>query len=170
MNNDLWYVLVQHWDEDCCDYSEVDFFTSAKVAVDYATKISNEFRSSYEADHYEIKETSGGGCGWRLETYTEINVTYPNSEDAVACELYKIGKVIPTSEVWKFNSTAKKNSSTAKSKSYHRRNCQRCLMPLTVIAAFTCRWNLTESILFSLPATTAPETHGWKSSTAQKTP
>ena len=99
MNNDLWYVLTQHCDEDCCDYSEVDFFTSAKVAVDYATKLSNDFRSIYEADHYEIKETSGGGCGWRLETYTEINVTYPNSEDVVACELYKIGKVIPTSEV-----------------------------------------------------------------------
>lgn len=75
------------------------FFTSAKVAVDYATKLSNDFRSIYEADHYEIKETSGGGCGWRLETYTKINVTYPNSEDVVACELYKIGKVIPTSEV-----------------------------------------------------------------------
>lgn len=99
MNNNLWYVLVQHWDEDCYYYSEVDFFTSAKGAVDYATKLSNEFRSSCEADHYEIKETSGGGCGWRLETYTEINATYPNSEDVVACEEYKIGKVIPTSEV-----------------------------------------------------------------------
>ena len=99
MNNNLWYVLVQHWDEDCYYYSEVDFFTSAKGAVDYATKLSNEFRSSYEADHYEIKETSGGGCGWRLETYTEIKATYPNSEDVVACEQYKIGKVIPTSEV-----------------------------------------------------------------------
>ena len=75
------------------------FFTSAKVAVDYATKLSNEFRSICEADHYEIKETSGGGCGWRLETYTEIKATYHNSEEAVACELYKIGKVIPTSEV-----------------------------------------------------------------------
>lgn len=98
MNNDIWYVLTQHWDEDCCDYSEVDFFTSAKVAVDYATKLSNDFRSIYEADHYEIKETSGGGCGWRLETYTEINVTYPNSEDVVACELYKIGKIELTRE------------------------------------------------------------------------
>lgn len=73
-------------------------FTSAKVAVDYATKLSNDFRSSYEADHYEIKETSGGGCGWRLETYTEIKATYHNSEDVVACELYKIGKVELTRE------------------------------------------------------------------------
>lgn len=98
--NDLWYVLVQHWDEDCNDNSEVEFFTSAKAAADYATKISDEFRSSYEADHYDIKETSGDGLfAWRLETYTEIDVTYPNSEDIVACELYKIGKVIPTSKV-----------------------------------------------------------------------
>lgn len=53
MNNDIWYVLTQHWDEDCCDYSEVDFFTSAKDAVDYAAKLSNDFRSSYEADHFD---------------------------------------------------------------------------------------------------------------------
>lgn len=92
MNNDLWYVLVQYWDDVCEDSADVKFFPSAKAAVDYATKLSNEFRSSYEEDHYEIKETSGGGCGWRLEAYTEISATYPNSEDVVACELYKIGK------------------------------------------------------------------------------
>ena len=33
MNNDLWYVLVQHWDEDCCDYSEVDFLHPQKLPL-----------------------------------------------------------------------------------------------------------------------------------------
>lgn len=98
--NDLWYVLTHHWDDDCNNDSEVEFFTSAKAAVDYATKISDEFRYSYEADQYDIKETTSDGLSaWRLETCTEINITYPNSEESVAYELYKIGKAIPSSKV-----------------------------------------------------------------------
>ena len=97
--NDLWYVLTHHWDDDCDDRANVKFFPSAKAATDYATEQCDKFSTIYESDNYGVEILSGTCNAAYRETCIEATVTYPNSEDIVACEQYKIGKVIPTSEV-----------------------------------------------------------------------
>lgn len=57
--NDLWYVLIHHWDDVCDDYADVKFFPSEKAATDYATEQRDKFRTSYESDNYGIEILSG---------------------------------------------------------------------------------------------------------------
>lgn len=93
MNNDLWYVLIHHWDDVCDDYADVKFFPSAKAATDYATEQRDKFIASYESDNYGIEILSGASNAAYRETYVEVTVTYPNSDAIAACEQYKIGEV-----------------------------------------------------------------------------
>ncbi len=102
MNNDLWYVLTHHWDDDCEDWADVKFFPSAKAATDYATEQRDKFSTSYESnnygDNYGVEILSGTSNAAYRETCVEVTVTYPGSDAIAASEEYKIGKVELTRE------------------------------------------------------------------------
>lgn len=98
MNNDLWYVLIHHWDDMCDDYAGVKFFPSAKTATDYAMEQRDKFRTIYESDNYGIEILSDTSNAAYCETCVEVTVTYQGSDAIAACELYKIGKVELTLE------------------------------------------------------------------------
>ena len=93
MNNDLWYVLTHHWDDDCCDCVDVKFFPSAKAATDYATEQRDKFIASYKSDNYGVEILSGTSNAAYRETYFEVDVYYPGSDALAVCEEYKIGEV-----------------------------------------------------------------------------
>lgn len=93
MNNDLWYVLVHHWDDDCEDWADVKFFPSAKTATDYAMEQRDKFRTIYESDNYGIEILSDLSNAAYRETYFEVDVYYPGSDALAASEEYKIGEV-----------------------------------------------------------------------------
>jgi hypothetical protein len=93
MNNDLWYVLVHHWDDDCEDWADVKFFPSAKTATDYAMEQRDKFRTIYESDNYGIEILSDLSNAAYCETCVKVTVTYQGSDAIAACEQYKIGEV-----------------------------------------------------------------------------
>lgn len=97
--NDLWYVLTHHWDDDCDDRADVKFFPSAKAATDYAMEQRDEFSTGHESDNYGVEILSGTSNAAYRETCIEVTVTYPGGDCVAAWEQYKIGKVIPISEV-----------------------------------------------------------------------
>ena len=93
--NELWYVLTQHWDEDCDYDSEVAFFLSEDGAISYAIesafKFGTAYENEYDYDDYDVKVSYG------VERYKfiDVDVKYKNSDERVAHERYEIGKVIP---------------------------------------------------------------------------
>lgn len=93
MNNDLWYVLTHHWDDDCNDCADVKFFPSEKAATDYATEQHDKFIASYKSDNYGVEILSGTSNAAYRETYFEVDAYYPGSDALAACEGYKIGEV-----------------------------------------------------------------------------
>lgn len=98
MNNDLWYVLIHHWDNDFDCRADVKFFPSAKAATDYAMEQRDKFIASYESDSYGIEILSDTSNAAYRETYFEVYVYYPGSDILASSEEYKIGKVELTRE------------------------------------------------------------------------
>lgn len=93
MNNNHWYVLIHHWDDDFDYRADVKFFPSAKAATDYATEQRDKFIASYKFDNYGVEILSGTSNAAYSETCIEVTTTYPGSDAIAACEQYRIGIV-----------------------------------------------------------------------------
>ena len=89
--NEMWYVLTQHWDDDCCNDCDVTFFLTEECAISYAVESACKFGADYEHDGYDVKVTYGA----ERYKYIEIDVKYKDSDERAAWEQYKISKVVP---------------------------------------------------------------------------
>lgn len=89
--NEMWYVLTQHFDEDCDYDSEVNFFLSEDDAISYAIESAFKFGADYENDYdYDVEVQ----YGVQRYKFIDVDVKYKNSDERVAHERYEIGKVI----------------------------------------------------------------------------
>lgn len=89
--NELWYVLIQRWDDNCGYDSEVAFFLSKNSAISYAIECAFKFGVDYQDYDYDVKVEYGVG---RYE-FIDIDVRDKDSGERAAWERYAIGKVVP---------------------------------------------------------------------------